>query len=178
ANKLKRSITFMPIYSAGAVLLFVIGLFVSISLTLHVIFAIGLSDIAKDRGEPKHWLAWIPMWNIILIMMLVEKEDRPLVKGKMVIYFGLLVIISLFTLPIFASFDTPLLSNPFMPMIIPGFWTLFVFRMLIRDYTKYPTVHMILALITIGFSMPFQLYGFRNTMLDTKKSKSKGGRIT
>src|SRR5699024_10208080 len=168
----------MPIYSAGAVLLFVIGLFVSISLTLHVIFAIGLSDIATDRGEPKHWLAWIAMGKIILIMMLVEKQDRPLVKGKMVICLGLLVIIAVFALRISASFDTPLLSNPFMPMIIPGFWTLFVFRMLIRDYTKYPTVHMILALITSGFSMPFQLYGFRNTMLDTKKSKSKGGRIT
>src|SRR5699024_1230949 len=152
-NKLKRSITFMPIYSAGAVLLFVIGLFVSISLTLHVIFAIGLSDIAKDRGGPKHWLAWIPMGNIILIMMLVEKEDRPLVKVKMVIYFVLLVIISLFTLTIFASIDRSLLINPFIPMIIPGFSTLFVFIMLIRDYTRFPTVHMMLALITIGFSM-------------------------
>jgi len=164
----------MPMYySAGALLFFILALFTSIGLTLFVTQAIALSDIAKERGEEKHWLAWIPMGNIILLMMLIEKTDKPLVKNKMVIYFGLLVVLSIFTLPIFTVLNVPLLNNPLMPMLIPAFWTLIVFRVLAADYTNHSIIHMFIGLITMGFSVPFQLYSFRNRMLENTQNNKR-----
>ena len=59
----------VPIAMAGAFFFFMLV----IGLAFYVYIALALMTIANKTGTPNGWLAWIPIANIILMLMIAKK---------------------------------------------------------------------------------------------------------
>lgn len=139
-----------------AVVLSVVGI---IFLTFYILQGIGLSDIAKKQGEDKYWLAWIPLGGVLLLMMLIEEKVPKLLRNKMTLLFSLSLIVS-----IFLGFNISLVF-----LSIPLLILIYAFGYIARSYSKNHIIHFLLAVISIGLSIPFQLFALSHRNFVTEK---------
>ncbi len=125
---------------------------VIVALILYVFQAIGLFTIAKREGKADMaWLAWIPIVNSFLLMLLVEDEVHQEIRGKLTLFYGIAFVVSL-------------LLGGFIPFIsfIPLLMIIYAFYFLAKRYSDNPVMHMVIAIITIGLSVAIQIFIFRN----------------
>lgn len=135
---------------------FVVLLFVG--LILFIFQAIGLFKMAKREGKGDiAWLAWIPVVSQFLVTLLVERNVHPGLRGKFTLLYGIAVVLS-FILGYFIAFIS----------LIPFAMYLYAFYFIAKKYSDNPTLHIVIAIITIGFSIPIQIFIFRNReVIDT-----------
>ncbi|MEI3605304.1 hypothetical protein SPD48_06325 [Pseudogracilibacillus sp. SE30717A] len=129
---------------------FFVFLFI-VAIILFFFQAIGLFKIAKREGKGEiAWLAWIPVVNAFLLTLLVEQDVHPSVRGKFTLWYGVAVVISL----ILSSF-VPFVS--FIPMAM----FFYAFYFLAKRYSDNAVLHLVIGIITFGFSTPIQIFIFR-----------------
>lgn len=129
---------------------FFVFLFI-VAIILFFFQAIGLFKIAKREGKGEiAWLAWIPVVNAFLLTLLVEQDVHPSVRGKLTLWYGVAVVISL----ILSSF-VPFVS--FIPMAM----FFYAFYFLAKRYSDNAVLHLVIGIITFGFSTPIQIFIFR-----------------
>lgn len=143
-------IGFLGFFMAFA-LFFIVMFFVAI--VLYVLQAIGLFKIAKNDGKNDlAWLAWIPVVNSFLLMILVEDEVHEDLRGKVTLFYGIAFVVSI----VIGGF-IPFLA--FIPLVM----IIYAFYFLSKRYSENPVMHMVIAIITIGMSIPVQIFIFRNS---------------
>lgn len=123
--------------------------FAFIGFIFYVLQAIGLYKIATKQGYDKPWLAWIPFVNIFMIPILVEDEVHESIRGKFTMIFGI-------------SFAASVVLGFFLPFLsfIPTILTYYGFYLIAVRYSEQPVVHLVIAVLTLGLTMPFQLLRF------------------
>lgn len=121
----------------------------------YLFMGLGLSKIAKNEGKGKRFLAWIPIINIVLLGMLVEDDVYEKIRGKFTIIIGVSMFLALF---IGKGFIT------YLPLAL----SIYAFFFIANRYSKNVTAHTVIAVITFGLSMPFQLFRFRKRKPLTK----------
>src|SRR5699024_2286461 len=114
----------------------------------YLFMGLGLSKIAKNEGKGKRFLAWIPIINIVLLGMLVEDDVYEKIRGKFTIIIGVSMFLALFIGKGFITYLALALSISALFFIT-------------NRYSKHVTAHTVIAVITFGLSMPFQLFSFR-----------------
>lgn len=128
------------------------GFLILIGIVLYILQAIGLFKIAKREGKGNiAWLAWIPAVGQFLLTYLVEKYVHPGLRGKFTLLFGIAFLVSI----MFAYF---LPYAPFIPMAI----YFYAFYFIAKRYTDNPVLHVAIAVVSFGSSIPVQIFLFRN----------------
>lgn len=122
-----------------------------ISLVFYVIQAIALMKISENVGYDKGWLAWIPIANSFLMPILVEDEVHESMKGRFTLIYGISLIGSLF-LSTFIPFAS----------IIPAVLMYYAFFIIARWFSEHYVAHLVIAILTGGFSIAISLFRFRN----------------
>lgn len=133
----------------GSLLTMLAGFFflvVFVSIVMYVLQAIALSKIAKKNGLQYWWFAWIPFLNAIVMPMLVEDEVHESLQGK----FTTIFIVSFFV-SILLSFIFPFLAY------VPAVLTYYAFYIIATWYSRKAPVHLIVAVLTFGISLPISL---------------------
>src|SRR5690625_3593196 len=126
--------------------------FIIICIILYILMAIGLFNIAKRSGKQDlAWLAWIPVANSFLLALLVEDDVHPDIRGKFTLFYGIGFAVSI----VFGSF-IPFVS--FIPLIM----IMYAFYFIAKRYSDNPVMHIVIAIITVGFAIPIQIFIFRN----------------
>lgn len=125
--------------------------FVVIGIVLYIVQAIGLYKIAKTQKVEYEWLAWIPIANMFLMAMLVERDVNESLRGKYTMTYGIVYVVGLIGGMVFAPLA-----------ILPTIMTYYTFYHLARKYSANSVAHIIIAIVTLGFAMPFQIFRFRN----------------
>lgn len=121
----------------------------------YVLFAIGLFKMAKREGRGDlAWLAWIPFISQFLMTLLVERNVHEGIRGK----FTLLYAIALVSSIVLASFI------PFIGFV-PFIMTIYAFYFIAEKYSDNPVLHVVISVITVGASLPIQIFMFRNREL-------------
>lgn len=119
--------------------------FLFIGLTLYVVNAIALQRISEEVGYDKGWLAWIPIANSFLIVILVENDVHKELRGKFTLIYAGFFILGLF-LP-FVNIVTLIMSY-------------YAFFIIAKWYSEKYVAHFVISIVTFGISMPFQLLSF------------------
>jgi len=123
-----------------------------VGLVLFILQAIGLFKMAKREGKGDiAWLAWIPIVNQFLMTWLVENDVHPGLRGKFTLLYGIAFVVSI----IFSSFV-------FFVSFIPLAMIFYAFYFIAKKYSPNPVLHLVIAIITIGVSMPISIFIFRN----------------
>lgn len=130
---------------------FVLAYFI-VAILLYVLNGIGFYKIAKNEGRGNiAWLAWIPIANVFLLPVLVEDDVHEQVRGKFVLIFIITFVASF----ILGMFFTPF---AFMTTIV----YLYGFYFLAAKYSNNAVVHLVISIVTLGISVPFSVFRFRN----------------
>lgn len=126
--------------------------FLIVGLLLYVLNGIGFYKIAKNEGRGDiAWLAWIPIANVFLLPVLVENDVHEQVRGKFVL---------IFTITFVASFILGMFFSPFSFMTSIVY--LYGFYFLAAKYSNNAVVHLVISIVTLGISVPFSVFRFRN----------------
>jgi len=134
-----------------AFLAFFVFLFI-IAVILFIFQAIGLFKIAKREGKGDiAWLAWIPIINAFLMTLLVENDVHPGIRGKFTLFYGIAFVLAII-LSGFIAFIT----------LIPMAMFYYAFYFIANRYSTNPVLHLVIGIITLGFSIPIQIFIFRN----------------
>lgn len=122
-----------------------------LSLVLYVIQAIALMGISKNVGFDKGWLAWIPIANGFVMPMLVEDDVHESMRGRFTLIYGI-------------SLVATLLLGGFIPFIslVPTVMSYYAFYIITKWYSERHVAHLVISIVTLGFSIPFSLLRFKN----------------
>ena len=130
-------------------LLFVVLIVVFIG--LYAISAIGLSGIAEKEGHDKAWLAWIPIANTFLMMMLVEDDVHESMRGKYTLIFAITFIASI------------VLGGFFPPIgLVPSVMMYYALYLLANSRSDNAVMYLVISIVTFNFATPFMLFRLRN----------------
>lgn len=141
-----------------------------ISLLMYVFYGIGMSKIAKNEGHPAPWLAWVPIANIFMVPSSVEADVHGWLKGKftkvnvvvyllsLVLSFGVSFLVQFLPIEWVLFVYVPSLLLMFLPTLLLAYG----FYFLVARYSENTVLHMVLAILTSGASVPFQLFRWRN----------------
>jgi len=130
-----------------------------VGIILFILQAIGLFKIAKrERRNDIAWLAWIPIVNQFLITLLVEKDVHPGLRGKYTWLFLAAIIIAV----IFGYFV-------YIVPIIPMAMFYYAYYFILKRYTDNPMLYVVIAIISLGWAVPIQLFMFRNKEMVSEK---------
>lgn len=138
----------------GAILigsLLFLMLFAVIGLINYVLQAVGLFGLAKKQGLEHAWLAWIPVVNTLVLTMLVEDDVVDSLKGKYTIAYVIGFFVSMILSMFVAIFS-----------IIPMVMIYYAFYLVAVKYSKRAIVHLVISIVTLGLTIPLQLFMFRN----------------
>lgn len=125
--------------------------FAVIGLVMYIVQAIGLYKIAKNQGVKNEWLAWIPIANLFLMAMLVENDVNESLRGKYTLTYGIVYVVGLIG------------GMAFAPLaVLPTIMTYYAFYHIARKHSNNEVAHIIIAIVTLGISIPIQLFRFRN----------------
>jgi len=141
---------FLFIFIGFAVFMFILGI------AIYLLMAIGLVTIAKREGkEDISWLAWIPFANSFLMMVLLEGAVHKQIRGNLTLFYGILMALS-----VVAGSLIPLLG--FLPALAALALYVYAFYYLANRYSNNAMVHLIIAIVTLGYSIGVQIFLFRN----------------
>lgn len=130
-------------------LLFVVLIVVFIG--LYAISAIGLSGIAEKEGHDKAWLAWIPIANTFLMMMLVEDDVHESMRGKYTLIYAITFIASF----VIGGFFPPI-------AIVPSIMLYYALYLIANKRSENAVMYLIVSVVTFNFATPFLLFRLRN----------------
>ncbi len=135
-----------------AVIAGVFFLFLLIMVLMYIFYGIGMFKIAKTLGR-SDWafLAWIPIAQVFLMPILIEEDVHESLRGKFTLIFAIVWISSFVLSLFFAIFG-------FLSLIIQ----IYAFHVLATRFSENALVHTIIAIVTLGISMPISLFLFRN----------------
>ncbi|MEI3613415.1 hypothetical protein [Pseudogracilibacillus sp. SO30301A] len=141
------------------------GLFIIAGIVLFILQAIGLFNIAKKEGRGDiAWLAWIPIVSQFLLTYLVEKHVHEGLRGKVTLLYGIAIAVS-----VFFGYFLPFVF--FIPIAVLCYALYFIAEL----YSDNPLFHTALALVSIGCSIPIQIFMFRkNTKPLVNESVGEG----
>lgn len=141
------------------------GLFFVAGIIFFILQAIGLFNIAKKEGRGDiAWLAWIPVVSQFLLTFLAEKHVHEGLRGKVTLLYGIAMAVSIF----FGYFLAFVL---FIPIAV----FCYAFYFIAKLYSDNPLFHTAVALVSIGWSIPIQLFMFRNnTRLEVNEPVGEG----
>lgn len=140
-------------------LLIVLIIAIIAAVVLYVLQAIGLSRIAQKEGVDLHWLAWIPIANIVLIAKLVEEDVHESIRGKF-------TIISIIAIAVGLILGRSVGILSYLPQVV----MLYSFYFIAKRYSKNEMAHIIIAVITLGISVPIQLFRIKDRGKVTKQA--------
>ena len=143
----------------------IMGLLVVLSIGLYVLYTMSLYRIvcnshmvvdAKDDNSRinARSFAVMPGINLFVLPVLVSNDVHKPFRGLTGVFF-LASMVGLLT------GGLPIEYAIFVPISI----FLYSFYFTAKRYSKIPMLHSLLSLITIGVSIPFQLFAFRNRPL-------------
>lgn len=123
-----------------------------VGIVFYILHAIGLFKIAKRAGRGDvAFLAWIPIVSTFLMTLLVEDNVHKELRGKVTLIYGI-------------AFAVSVLLSAFIPFA--GFASLIVmyyaFYFLAKRLSTNPVLHLVIAIVTFGMSIPIQIFMFRN----------------
>lgn len=120
-------------------------------IALYIVSAIGLSSIAQKEGHDKAWLAWIPIANTFLMMMLVEDDVHESMRGKYTLIYAITLI---------ASF----VIGGFFPLIglVPSVMMYYALYLLANSRSDNAVMYLVISIVTFNFATPFILFRLRN----------------
>lgn len=134
-------------FLAGFIVIFFI-----VGIIFYLLYAIGMYKITKRDGrEDLAWLAWIPIAQIFLIPLLVEDDVHESMRGKFTLVFGI-VFVATFIISFFFSFIYVL----YYIVLLYGFY------FVAMRYSQNAIVHVVIAAITFGSTIPISIFMFRN----------------
>lgn len=129
-----------------------IVLFFIISIIFYFLYAIGMFKITKRDGRADlAWLAWIPLAQMFLIPLLVEDDVHESMRGKFTLVFGI-VFVGSFIISFFIS----AIYIVYYAVLLYGFY------FVANRYSKNAIVHVVIAAITLGSTIPISIFMFRN----------------
>lgn len=137
-------------------LLFVMLFFV-IGIINYFLQAIGLFHLAKRKGSDYAWVAWIPFFNALVLTMLVEDDVMESLRGKYTLSYVIAFVGSMFLSLFLAIFA-----------IVPMVMVYYAFYLVAVKYSEKAVLHLIISIITLGLTMPLQLFLFRKREEITK----------
>lgn len=123
-----------------------------IGIIVYIFQAIGLFKIAKREGrQDLAWLGWIPVANTFLMMILLEKAVHEGIRGKLTLIYGISMAVSV-------------VLGSWIPFVsaIPGVLFFYAFYFLAKRYSTNPVLHLVIGIVTIGFSTGISIFMFRN----------------
>jgi hypothetical protein len=138
-----------------AVILAFIAFFVIlflIAVIMYIFQAIGLFKIAKREGrEDLAWLAWIPIANAFLMMVLLERAVHEGIRGHLTLVYGI-------------SLAASIVVSGFVPFvsILPLGLFLYAFYFLAKRYSPNPILHLVIGIVTGGLSTGISIFILRN----------------
>lgn len=133
------------------VLLAVLAASMFLGLICYVVQAMALYKIAENQGYDKPWLAWVPVINSFMLPILVEDDVHEPLQGKFTWIYGISIVVSLI-----GAFFIPFIT------FIPTLLMYYAFFAIANRFSERPVVHLLVAIITLGLAIPFQLFRFRN----------------
>lgn len=123
-----------------------------IMVVFYVLFALGMFKIAKTLGKGDiAFLAWIPIAQTFLLTLVLEDYVHEGLRGKFTLVYAISWVGSI----ILGAFFLPL---AYVSMII----LLYGFYVLTTLYSKNALAHTIIAIVTLGMSVPISVFRFRN----------------
>lgn len=128
----------------------------AVSIVSYIVQAFALYRIVNQRGLSYAYIAWIPVVNVLLLPLLVEDDVRSVMKGRFTLVFGLSVAVSLLV----RSYMPTFLSLLLLVSIIPVVLMYYAFYHVAGHYSRYRSIHTLVAVLLGGVSVPFQLFMF------------------
>src|SRR5699024_5310205 len=105
----------------------------------------------REGRDDLAWLAWIPIVNSFLLTLLVEQAVHKDLRGKLTLIYGISLAVGI----IIGGFFTFI-------AIIPQVVIIYAFFFLAKRYSTNPVLHLVIAIVTLGVSMAFQIFFLRN----------------
>lgn len=138
-------------------LMFLFGVMVFLlGMVSYILMAIGFYKIATREGKKDlAWLAWIPIGNIFLLLVLVEGAVYKDFKGNLTLFYGILLVAA-------AVAGTFFSLAPLIPGVFANILMFYAFYYVANRYSPNALLHLIIAIITLGLSMGVQFFLFRN----------------
>lgn len=137
-------------------LLFVM-LFLVVGIINYFLQAIGLFQLAKRKGLDHAWIAWIPFFNVLVLTMLVEDDVVESLRGKYTLSYVIAFVASMFLSLFLAIFA-----------VVPMVMVYYAFYLVAVKHSKKAMLHLIISIVTLGLTMPLQLFLFRKRKEITK----------
>lgn len=122
-----------------------------VSLIIYVLEAFALMKISNNVGFDKGWLAWVPIANSFVMPMMVENEVHKSMRGKFTLIYGI-------------ALGASVLLSGFIPFIslVPTVLSYYAFYLIAKWFSENPIIHVVIAVVTLGLSLPISLLMFRN----------------
>ena len=158
----------LEMFMIGFLVLMAVGLL--LTLIMYIFYGLGMSRIAENEGYSKPWLAWVPIANLFMIPLNVESDVHGWMRGRFTKLFAVVYIVTVIlgaVVPnILATLDTGLGLALYVPlwliMLVPSLMLAYGFYFIVARYSEQRALHMVIMVITLGYSVPFQLFRFRN----------------
>lgn len=159
---------FMFAMLAGFGVILFVGLV--LSFVMYVLYGVGMAKIARNEGHLYPWFSWVPILNVFMIPMSVEADVHGWLRGRLTktyaaVYIGSLVISfsTAYIVP-FLSFEWAMVLYvvSYPVMLLPAILLLYSFYFLVVRYSTHAAWHMVIAFVTSGLSVPFQVFRWRN----------------
>lgn len=93
----------------------------------------------------------VPFANSFLYPILTENDVHKSLQGKFTLIYGI-------------AFVLTLILNPYIPMIsaLTTAILIYAFYFIAKRYSERGVAHVVVAIITFGISVPFQVFWLRN----------------
>lgn len=122
-----------------------------ISLLVYVFTAYSTMKIADNIGYDKSWIAWVPIVNQFMPLILIRSKVKTATLNVLMIVFAISLAI-----PLFFGEDYEYLS------LIAFAISMYAYSILFKLYSDSYAVHTVIAIFTFGLSIPISLFRFRN----------------
>lgn len=128
------------------ILLGFLAVILIVGFIMYILQAIALTRIAKREGFDKGWFAWIPILNGFVIPMMIEDEVHESLKGKFTLVYGI-------------CFAASVLLSGFIPFVglAASVLAFYAFYILMERYSTHAVIHLVIAVVTLGITMPISL---------------------
>lgn len=137
---------------------------VFVSLVSYIITAYSTMKIAINLKYDKPWLAWIPLVNQFMPLILIKNHVKENILK--LLFIGLAI-----------SLAIPFFGDEWQFISLIGFAiSMYAYATMFKWYSKNYIAHIIIAIFTFSISIPISLFMFRNRIpvfdkLDLDKSK-------
>lgn len=131
----------------------IVLLVLGIWLTIYLFTSYATWRAAKASGYDKPWLAWLPAGNQFVIILIAKDYANKKIKNLLLPGFFISLLLGL-------VFDNSIIVN--LTSVISLVIVLYSFYIIAKWFSDNYVSHVVIAAITLSFSVPFSLLMFRN----------------